>query len=107
MENELLDDFQAANLDKRMIHASFQKRLLATGVDIFIFIGIYMLFSDLIIDATGNSFVYNNNLGWLFFLAMTFYITLAESSRKQGTLGKQLLKITDVDNFVMIVTQSV
>lgn len=97
MENELLDDLQASALNQKMIHASFQKRLLATGIDIFIFIGIFMIFSDLMIDATGNYFAYNDYLEFFSFLAITLYISLAESSRKQGTLGKQFLKIKVVN----------
>lgn len=97
MENELLDDFQTSTGSKKMRQASFGKRLLATGIDSFIFMGIFMLFSDLLIDATGNLFVYNNYLTFLSFAMIIFYIALAESSAKQGTLGKQFLKIKVVD----------
>lgn len=40
MEDDLLDDHQASITSSKIVYASFRKRLLATGVDIFIFMGI-------------------------------------------------------------------
>lgn len=97
MENELLDDFQASTGSKKMLQASFGKRLLATGIDIFIFMGIFMIFSDLVIDATGNFFLYNDYSSFFVLIVILSYTAFAESSAKQGTLGKQFLKIKVVD----------
>lgn len=97
MKNELLDDFQASSTTKKMVHASGGKRLLATGVDIFIIMGIFMIFSDLAIGITSVFFVYSSYFSLLSFMIMIFYIAFAESSAKQGTLGKQFLKIKVVN----------
>lgn len=96
MEEDLLDDFQASNASEKMVHASFQKRLLATGIDLFILLGIYMLSSDLIIELTQSSFIYAY-LELISFISITFYVAFAESSAQQGTFGKQFLKIKVVN----------
>jgi uncharacterized RDD family membrane protein YckC len=92
MEDELLDDFQASIASGKMVHASFRKRLLATGVDVFIFMGIFIIFSSLIINAIGSYFIYQY-IELFYPIAIVFYIAFAESSPKQGTFGKQFLKI--------------
>jgi uncharacterized RDD family membrane protein YckC len=97
MEDELLDDYQASIASGKMVHASFRKRLLATGIDIFIFMGILMTFNNLIIEVTGNIFAFNDYLQLLSFVVIVCYIAFAESSPKQGTLGKQFLKIKVVN----------
>ena len=96
MEEELLDDFQASDTFKKMVHASLKKRLFATGIDLFILLGIYMVFSSLIVDATRAYFIYNY-LEVLSFITIALYVAFAESSSQQGTLGKQFLKIKVVN----------
>lgn len=93
-ENELLDDFQTVS--DKLIYASPQKRLFATGIDAVILMGIYMLFSDLILDATQSSFI-SSYLQLLSYISIALYFALGESGQHQGTLGKQFVKIKVVD----------
>jgi uncharacterized RDD family membrane protein YckC len=96
MEEELLDDFQASTALGEMVYASFPKRLFATGIDLFILLGIYMIFSDFILDFTQPSFIYGY-LELLSFITIALYVAFAESSTRQGTFGKQFLKIKVVN----------
>lgn len=96
MESDLLDDHQASSILDKHTPASFKKRLFALGIDTFILMGLYVIFSDIIIDYTRSSFIYPY---WqlVSYLGISGYFAFSESSLKQGTLGKQWMKIKVVD----------
>lgn len=96
MENDLLDDNQVSSTVDGFKPASFKKRLFATGIDSFILMGVYVMFSDVIIDYTYASFIYPY---WqlVSYIGISFYFALGESSLKQGTLGKQWMNIKVID----------
>ena len=55
-----------------------------------------MIFDSFVIDVIGSYFIYQY-IELFYLIAIIFYIAFAESSPKQGTLGKQFLKIKVVN----------
>ncbi|WMX13659.1 MULTISPECIES: RDD family protein [unclassified Aureispira] len=90
--DELLDDNQTSLFENQMVHASFKQRLLAMGIDVFLLMSVYVLFSDLILIMTESSFLYQY-LQLLSYLGIACYFAIGESSLRQGTIGKQWIGI--------------
>ncbi|MDN5289159.1 MAG: hypothetical protein JWR38_5433 [Mucilaginibacter sp.] len=98
---ELREIFGFAKPDLLMQYfASFDQRLLATALDWFMISGVFIILAFIIV-----SFIKDKETGITVALAILacvpfvkfIYQVTMESSIKQGTLGKQILKIRVVD----------